>query len=63
MFSISNIFPISALYLDNESERLNKIIAKHTGKTFKQVEKDTDRDNYMSAEEALAYGLVDKIIK
>lgn len=41
---------------------LNKQISKHTGKTVKQVEKDCNRDNYMSAEDALAYGLVDKIL-
>jgi ATP-dependent Clp protease protease subunit len=39
------------------------IIAKHTGKPLEQVEKDCDRDNFMSPEEALAYGLIDKIIK
>jgi len=44
-------------------ENLNKILAKHTGKPLKQVEKDSDRDYYMSAEEALKYGLIDKIIK
>ncbi len=43
-------------------KRLNEIIAKHTGKTVKQVEKDADRDYYMSAEEACAYGLVDKVM-
>jgi len=43
--------------------RLNKILAHHTGKTEKQVEKDADRDNYMSAEEATAYGLVDKVLE
>lgn len=42
--------------------RLNKILSKHTGKTEKQVEKDADRDNYMSAEEATDYGLVDKVL-
>ena len=41
---------------------LNEILMKHTGKTFDQVEKDTDRDNFMSAKEALEYGLVDKIV-
>jgi ATP-dependent Clp protease protease subunit len=41
---------------------LNEILVKHTGKSFDQVEKDTDRDNYMSAREAVEYGLVDKII-
>ncbi len=43
--------------------RLNKILSHHTGKTEKQVEKDADRDNYMSAEEATAYGLVDKVLE
>jgi ATP-dependent Clp protease, protease subunit len=42
--------------------RLNRILAHHTGKTDKQVEKDADRDNYMSAEEAVKYGLVDKVL-
>jgi ATP-dependent Clp protease, protease subunit len=42
--------------------RLNEILAKHTGQTVKQIEKDTDRDRYMSAEEACKYGLVDEIV-
>ena len=41
--------------------RLNKILAKNTGKSIKTIEKDTDRDNYLSADEAIRYGLVDKI--
>jgi len=44
-------------------EQLNGILAKHTGKTLEQVEKDTDRNNFMSAAEAKAYGLVDEIIE
>ena len=44
-------------------KRLNKIIAKHTGKTEEQVEKDADRDHWMSSEEAAAYGLVDKVLE
>lgn len=43
--------------------RLNRILAHHTGKSEKQVEKDADRDNYMSAEEAVKYGLVDKVLE
>lgn len=43
--------------------RLNSIISKNTGKSIKTIEKDTDRDNYLNASEALEYGLVDKIIK
>ena len=42
---------------------LNEVIAKHTGKTPEAVEKDSDRDYYMSAHEALAYGIVDKVIE
>lgn len=41
---------------------LNKILAENTGKPIEVIERDTDRDNYMTAEEALAYGIVDKII-
>lgn len=43
--------------------RLNRILAKHSGRPLKQVEKDTDRDNFMTAEDALKYGLIDKIIE
>lgn len=42
---------------------LNETIAKHTGKTAEQVEKDSDRDYYMSAHEAKAYGLVDHVVE
>lgn len=45
----------------NLKNRLNKILAKNTGKNIKAIEKDTDRDNYLSAQEAIDYGLVDKI--
>jgi ATP-dependent Clp protease, protease subunit len=43
-------------------DTLNGILARHTGKTLKQVQKDTDRDYFMSGEEAKAYGLVDHVI-
>jgi ATP-dependent Clp protease protease subunit len=43
--------------------RLNSIIAKHTGRAVEQVEKDCDRDNFMSSDEAKAYGLVDEVVK
>ncbi|MCB1603914.1 MAG: ATP-dependent Clp endopeptidase proteolytic subunit ClpP [Gammaproteobacteria bacterium] len=42
--------------------RLNEVMAKHTGKTVEQIEKDTDRDNFFSADEAVEYGLIDKVI-
>ncbi len=44
-------------------KRLNIILAKHTGKKPEQVEKDADRDNFMTAEEAKKYGLIDEVIK
>jgi ATP-dependent Clp protease protease subunit len=42
---------------------LNEILAKHTGQTVEQVEKDTDRDYFMSAKEACEYGLIDEVIE
>jgi len=43
-------------------ERLNGMLAKHTGQSVATIEKDSDRDNFMSAEEAVKYGLVDKVL-
>ena len=43
-------------------KRLTSILAQHTGKDAKQVKRDQDRDNYMTAEESLAYGIVDRIL-
>jgi ATP-dependent Clp protease, protease subunit len=43
-------------------ERLNRILFNHTGKSLEQIEKDTDRDKFMSAEEAQEYNLIDKVI-
>ena len=43
--------------------RLNELLAQHTGKSISEIEKDTDRDNFMNAEEAVAYGLVDEVLK
>ena len=44
-------------------QKLNELLAKHSGKKLAQLEKDTDRDNFMSAEEALKYGLIDQVVK
>ena len=44
-------------------EKLNEILAKHTGQTLERIEQDADRDFFMSAEEAKKYGLVDEVIK
>ncbi|NET09335.1 MAG: ATP-dependent Clp protease proteolytic subunit [Merismopedia sp. SIO2A8] len=42
---------------------LNELMAEHTGQTVEQIEKDTDRDNFMSAQEAMEYGLIDQVIE
>lgn len=54
---------IHAKHILKTKARLNTIIAKHCSKKVTDVEKDTDRDNFMSAEDALKYGLIDKIIQ
>ena len=54
---------ISARHILKMKDSLNKILAKHTGQPLKRVEKDTDRDYYMSAEEAKEYGLIDQIVR
>lgn len=54
---------ISAKHILAMKQRLNEILAHHCGKSVKTVEKDADRDYYMSAEEAKEYGIVDQIIK
>ena len=45
-----------------QKEILNEVLAHHSGKTVKQIEKDTDRDNFMSAAQAVEYGLIDEVI-
>lgn len=54
---------IRAEHILQVKDRLNKIIAKHTGQSMPRIEKDTDRDFYMSAAEAKKYGIIDSIIK
>ncbi|MBO7081825.1 MAG: ATP-dependent Clp endopeptidase proteolytic subunit ClpP [Neisseriaceae bacterium] len=53
---------IHAKELIKIKEKLNRLLAEHSGKDLEQVVKDTDRDNYMSAEEACEYGLIDQVI-
>ena len=50
-------------HLVQTKEKMNKILSERTGKTYEQVCEDTERDNFMTAEEALAYGLIDKVIE
>lgn len=54
---------ITAKQIIKIKERLNRILAKHTGQALKKIEKDTDRDFYLSAEEAKDYGIIDEVIK
>lgn len=54
---------ISARQIIKLKNKLNEILAKHTGQDIKKIEKDTDRDFYLSAEEAKEYGIVDQIVK
>lgn len=49
-------------YLLKIKEKLNRILSENTGKPLEQVEKDTDRDNFLSAEEAKEYGLIDEVM-
>ncbi len=53
---------IHADHMVRTREKLNKILSERTGKTLETIEKDTERDNYMTAEEALKYGLIDGIM-
>lgn len=50
-------------HMQKSKERLNRILAENTGKSVEQVREDTERDNYMSAKEALEYGLIDQVIE
>ena len=54
---------IHADHILKTRERLNEILAKNTGKPLDVIARDTDRDNFLSADEAMAYGLVDKVIE
>ncbi|MDO5059150.1 MAG: ATP-dependent Clp endopeptidase proteolytic subunit ClpP [Neisseria sp.] len=54
---------IHARELIKIKQKLNEFLAKHTGQSLETIERDTDRDNFMSAEEAKAYGLIDAVIE
>lgn len=54
---------IAAKQILKLKEKVNKILAKHTGQPLEKLEKDTDRDFYLSAEEAKEYGIIDEVIK
>ena len=54
---------IAAEHILRIRDRLNRILVKHTGQPLERIEKDTDRDNFMTVDEAKKYGIIDKIIK
>lgn len=49
-------------YMQKNKQRLNRILSENTGRSIEEIERDTDRDHFMSAEEALKYGLIDSVI-
>lgn len=53
---------IMSEHIQKNKQRLNRILAENTGRTIEEIERDTDRDNFMSADEALEYGLIDSVI-
>jgi ATP-dependent Clp protease protease subunit len=54
---------IHAKYILSLRERLNRLLAQHTGKPIEQIDRDTDRDNFLTPDEALEYGLIDKVLQ
>ena len=54
---------IHAKYILSLRERLNKLLALHTGQPVDKIDRDTDRDNFLTAEESVAYGIVDKVLQ
>jgi ATP-dependent Clp protease protease subunit len=54
---------IHAKYILSLRERLNRLLAQHTGKPIAQVDRDTERDNFLTADEAVEYGLIDKVLR
>ncbi len=54
---------IAAKEILRMKEQLNQIMAKNCGKSIKQIEKDTERDNFMSSKEAVEYGLIDQVLQ
>ncbi len=53
---------IHADHILKTRDKLNRLLAEHTGRPLEEIERDTERDNFLSAEEAVSYGLIDKVI-
>ena len=58
----SDLIKIVADHIIRTREKLNRILSEQTGQSIETIERDTDRDNYLSADQACAYGLIDKVI-
>jgi ATP-dependent Clp protease, protease subunit len=56
-------FELHAKEILEVRQRLNRILARHTGQSIEKIQQDTDRDNFMSGEAAVAYGIVDKVLE
>jgi ATP-dependent Clp protease, protease subunit len=63
MFGPASDIQIQAEEMLRVRDNLNEILSRHTGQTIKKIEEDTDRDYFMSAEEAKRYGIIDKVVK
>ncbi|MBQ2639964.1 MAG: ATP-dependent Clp protease proteolytic subunit [Bacilli bacterium] len=61
-YSVNDDLKITSAHLDKSDKIITEILAKNTGKPYEQLEKDMERDNWMSAEESVKYGLCDEII-
>ena len=53
---------IAAKHIERTRANLNRILSENTGRSLEEIERDTERDNFMTAQEAFEYGLVDKVI-
>ena len=54
---------IAARHIIRTKERMNRLLAQNTGKSYEDLVKDTDRDNWMTAQEAVEYGLIDSVVE
>lgn len=54
---------IAARHIIRTKERMNRLLAQNTGKSYENLVKDTDRDNWMTAQEAVEYGLIDSVVE
>ena len=52
----------TARHIQQTKERLNRILAQNTGRPYEEIAADTERDNWKTAEEAMAYGLIDRVV-